>query len=167
MASASHVRARIRAVLGHQSRRLLAIEGRSGAGKTRLLRELLPTGEATRWLTARDLVDAAVRAIVDDRYATFESAFVTDQRLLVIEHVEDLRGKPRTRAEVERAVRLRAAAGGTTLLTLTTGRNTNELRRWLSDWADLTSLRSRGRALSVAPPRSGWPSARARSARPD
>jgi hypothetical protein len=58
----------------------------------------------------------------------------------VVEHLEDLRGKPRTREELRRLLRLWAANGGATLLTSTGGRGHAEIARWLGGWADIVSL---------------------------
>jgi hypothetical protein len=58
----------------------------------------------------------------------------------VVEHLEDLRGKPRTREELRRLLLLRAAHGGATLLTSTGGRGHAEIVRWLGTWADTVSL---------------------------
>jgi chromosomal replication initiation ATPase DnaA len=141
-------------LLRRKAIRPLAIEGRSGSGKTQLLRELWPEAQLTRWSSARDLIDEAVEAVRADRYAAFEEAMATDERPLVVEHIEDLRAKPRTREELKRALCLRAAGGRPTVLTLTTGRGRSEIVRWLGRWADLTSLdprRRRPAAQSVRP----------------
>ena len=58
----------------------------------------------------------------------------------MIEHIEDLRAKPQTRAELRRALLLRAAEGGATILTLTAGRGRSEMVRWLGGWTDVVSL---------------------------
>jgi len=63
-----------------------------------------------------------------------------DARPLVVEHLEDLRGKPRTRKELRRLLLGRAANGGVTLLTLTAARGTARTLRWLGGWADVVSL---------------------------
>ena len=140
MASEAAVRAKVRAVLRRRTPRPLAIEGPSGAGKTRLLREEAPESGYPRWCSAREIVDEAVEAIRGERYSEFEAALAMDPRPLVIEHLEDLRAKVRTRAELRRALHLRAAKGGATILTLTSGRSRTEIVRWLARWADVTSL---------------------------
>ena len=92
------------------------------------------------WCSAIDLVRELVEAIRGDRYAAFQTAVATDRRPLVVEHLEDLRGKPRSRAELRHLLLLRTAAGGATILTLTVGRGCPEIVRWLGGWADIVSL---------------------------
>jgi hypothetical protein len=58
----------------------------------------------------------------------------------VVEHLEDLRGKPSTREELRRLLAIRAARGGATVLTLTAGRGDTEIVGWLDGWADVVSL---------------------------
>jgi hypothetical protein len=140
MANPDTVRAKVRAVLLRRTSRTLAIEGPSGAGKTRLLREVTAEAGPAWWCAATDLVQEAVDALRGDRYAAFTTSLATDPRPLVIEHIEDLRAKPRTRAELRRALLLRAAEGRATILTLTTGRGRSEIMRWLARWADVASL---------------------------
>jgi hypothetical protein len=59
---------------------------------------------------------AAVRA---DRYERWCEVLESDSRPLVMEHLEDLRGGPRTLEEVRRCLERRLSHGGTTILTLT------------------------------------------------
>ena len=68
------------------------------------------------------------------------ATLATDPRPLVVEHLEDLRGKPSTREELRRLLVLRAANGGATVLTLTAGRDDAEIVKWLDGWADVASL---------------------------
>jgi chromosomal replication initiation ATPase DnaA len=140
MPTTAGVKLKVRTALRSRPSRPLAIEGRSGVGKTRLLRELAADAEGWWWCSARDYVEDAVEAVRAERYSTFVSAVATDARPLVIEHIQDLRAQPRTRAELRHALLLRAAAGGTTILTLTTGRSRREIVRWLGRWADVVEL---------------------------
>jgi len=148
MPTTAGVKLKVRTALRSRPSRPLAIEGRSGAGKTRLLREMGAGAEGWWWCSARDYAEDAVEAVRAERYPKFVSAVATDARPLVIEHIEDLRARPRTRTELRRALLLRAAAGGTTILTLTTGRGRREIVRWLGQWADVVEL-----ARPVASPR--------------
>jgi hypothetical protein len=59
---------------------------------------------------------AAVRA---DRYERWCEALESDPRPLVMEHLEDLRGRARTLEELRRCMERRLSHGGTTILTLT------------------------------------------------
>jgi hypothetical protein len=103
MAKPTAVKAQVQAQLRRKRPRPLAIEGPSGARKTRLLRELAEAAPVW-WCTARGLADEAVEAMRADRYVAFEKAVATDARPLVIEHIEDLRTKPRTRMELRRVL---------------------------------------------------------------
>jgi hypothetical protein len=146
---------KLTAVIRRVASRPLVIEGVSGAGKTRLLRELLPDAGAARFCTARDLVEEAVLALRENRYEAFEADLAAETRPLVIEHIEDLRGKVETRAELRRALLIRAAARRPTILTLTTGKGRSQVVRWLGRWADLASIRpSASRAQRHALPAS-------------
>lgn len=140
MASALAVGRKVRAALRRGTSRPLAIEGPSGAGKTRLLRGLAAEADPAWWCSAKDLVEEAVEAMRGDRYPAFKAAVATDTRPLMIEHIEDLRAKPQTRAELRRVLLLRAAEGGATILTLTAGRGRSEMVRWLGRWAEVVSL---------------------------
>jgi len=58
---------------------------------------------------------------------------------VVVEHLEDLRGKPRTRAELCFLLKT-ASQRRPVLLTLTRARRDGEVLRWLRGWADVVSL---------------------------
>lgn len=144
MPAAAKIRPRVVAVLSHRPSRPLAIMGRTGVGKTTLLRAVAAEAEAEPvWCSAVDLVDQIVEALRCDVYDAWRDALVTDPRPLVVEHLEDLRGKPRTREELRHLLLLRAAKGGATLLTSTGGRGHAEIVGWLGGWADFVSLDQR------------------------
>ena len=82
--------------------------GRTGTGKTSLLRrvarEALP---GTVWCSAFELATQMADAIREGRYESCRAALSADDRPLYVEHLEDLRGKPRTRVELRSCWRLR------------------------------------------------------------
>lgn len=143
VATVAEVTARSRAVLDRRGSRPLVVEGPSGAGKTTLLRAVTAEAGPCWWWTAADFAYEAAEAIRGARHRSFTSTLVADPRPLVIEHLEDLEGKTRTREELERALLVRAERGGATILTLTAGRGRAETLRWLSPWADIVSLEPR------------------------
>jgi hypothetical protein len=141
MPTAADIRPRVVAALSDRPCRPFAISGRTGVGKTTLLRAVTAEGDLEPvWYSAVDLVERVVEALRCDRYAALRAALATDPRPLVVEHLEDLRGKPSTREELRRLLVLRAASGGATVLTLTAGRDDAEIVRWLDGWADVVSL---------------------------
>lgn len=132
--------ARVAATLAQPRGRPLAIRGRSGSGKTALLRSVTAsTGSATVWLSAFDLANDLAAAIRQDRQAGFRGALIGDERPLCVEHLEDVRGQPCTRAELERLL-LQASERRPIVMTLTRGRSDGEVTRWLRSWTDLVSL---------------------------
>lgn len=62
-----------------------------------------------------------------------------DRRPLCVEHLEDLRGKTRTRHELRRLLE-HAARRRPVVLTLTCGHGDGEVVRWLATWTDLLTL---------------------------
>jgi chromosomal replication initiation ATPase DnaA len=121
-------------------RRPLALAGRPGSGKTTLLRETTRrAGRQTVWRSAFDLANELAEAIRCGRREDYAAALVEDRRPLCVEHLEDLREKPRTREEV-RLLLKRAAARRSVLLTLTRRRGDAEVVRWLRSWSEIRSL---------------------------
>jgi type II secretory pathway predicted ATPase ExeA len=111
-ASRSEIAVRIERALSARGRPL-ALVGRSGCGKTTLLRTALDRpGIEPRWTTARDLAHAMVDAIRRDTQAEGLAALAGEPRALIIEHLEDLRGRPRTLEELRRLLEARRHAGG-------------------------------------------------------
>jgi chromosomal replication initiation ATPase DnaA len=140
MPTAAGIRPRVAAALSRRPCRPLAITGRTGAGKTTLLRAAMARRDLqAAWCPAVDLVERVIEALRCDRYPALRAALVADPRPLVIEHLEDLRGKPRTRVELrsllEAATRRRAV-----LLTLTLSRGDRDVLRWLAGWVELLPL---------------------------
>lgn len=116
----------------------MCVAGRSGIGKTADLRAALRTHDLdTRWTTARETVDDIVAAMRTDRYASWCQAFTGDRRPLVIEHVEDLRGKARTMQEVRLCMEERLSRGALTILTLTLSPGAADVLEWVSGFADV------------------------------
>jgi hypothetical protein len=121
-------------------RRPLALGGRSRSGKTTLLRDAARrAGREAVWSSAFDLADQLVAAIRGGSYRAYATDLAGDLRPLCVEHVEDLRDKPRTREEL-RLLLERAALRRPVLLTLTRRRGDAEVVRWLRTWADLRSV---------------------------
>jgi chromosomal replication initiation ATPase DnaA len=138
MASADELAPRIAGVLSGPASRPLALLGRSGSGKTALLRGVTArSGREVVWGSARDLVERMREAIRDDRYPGYRATFAGDERPRCVEHVEDLRGKPATRGEVQKLLEDRAARGHCTVLTMTRTRGDAEVVEWLASWAEL------------------------------
>jgi hypothetical protein len=140
MAHAAQFNDRFARALSRPSGRPLALKGRSGSGKTTLLRRA--TGGIAKeavWLSAFDLVQGLSEAIREDRLSSYCEAFLQDERPLCVEHLEDLRGKPRTRAELERLLRS-ASRRRPVVLTLTLSSGDKEVARWLRTWTTLLSM---------------------------
>jgi chromosomal replication initiation ATPase DnaA len=151
MPTAARIRPRVAAALSRRPCRPLAFTGRTGAGTTSLLRAVVAKGDLqAAWCPAVDLVERVIEALRCDRFAALRASLVADPRPLVIEHLEDLRGKPRTRDEIRRLLLSRAANGAATILTLTTGPGGAEIVRWLGGWAEVVSL-DRARTRSARP----------------
>jgi hypothetical protein len=121
-------------------RRPLALRGSSRSGKTTLLRDSAHrAGRQTVWCSAFDLANELAAAIRGGTCESYSAALIGDRRPLCVEHLEDLRGKPRTREEL-RLLLTRAALRRPVLLTLTYTRGDAEVVRWLRSWAELRSL---------------------------
>jgi len=91
------------------------------------------------WCSAFDLANELAEAIRGGTHESYSAALVGDRRPLCVEHLEDLRGKPRTREEL-RLLLTQAALRRPVLLTLTCTGGDAELVRWLRSWAELLSL---------------------------
>jgi hypothetical protein len=108
-----------RAVSGARAR-LVCVAGRSGVGKTAHLRAAFrASNREARWTTARETVDEMAAAVRANRYERWCEVLERDPRPLVMEHLEDLRGRPLTLEELRRCMERRLSRGGTTILTLT------------------------------------------------
>jgi chromosomal replication initiation ATPase DnaA len=124
--------------LGAAGARPLALVGASASGKTRLLRTTLGARAVEpRWTTARDLVDALVEAVRSGHLDEHREAFTNDPRPLVVEHLEDVRGKTLTQRELQRLVDERIARGHAVFLTLTFHRGAQDVVDWLRACADV------------------------------
>lgn len=138
MARAAELAPKLLGGLSDLRPRPLAIRGRSGSGKTSLLRSVVrQSGREAVWGTARELVEQLAEAVRSGRYEPYRAALIDDVRPLCIEHLEDLHGKPVTRGEVRRLLEDRATRGRATLLTLTGARGDVEVLEWLESWAEL------------------------------
>ena len=137
---AAQLAPRLLAALAHPGGRPLALRGRSGSGKTALLRGLTSrTAPEAAWCSAFELAHGLADAIREGRYESYRSGLSGERRPLCVEHLEDLRGRPRTREELRRILDL-AARRRTVLLTLTRARGDAEVLRWLRPWAEILSL---------------------------
>ncbi len=140
MANAAELAPRLLAALLHPRSRPIVLQGRSGSGKTTLVKSLVrATRRDAAWCSAFDLTTQLADAIREGRYDSLCSDLARDHRPLCVEHLEDLRRKPRTREEL-RVVLARAAKRRPVLLTLTRSRGTAEVVRWLRPWVQLLSL---------------------------
>ena len=140
MAHAAELAPRLLAALSQPRSRPIALQGRSGSGKTTLLRSLVrATQREAVWCSAFDLTTQLSDAIRKGRYESLRAGLVRDNRPLCVEHLEDLRGKPRTREEL-RLLLTQAATRRPVLLTLTRSRGAAEVVSWLRPWAQLLSL---------------------------
>ena len=121
-------------------KRPLALRGRSRSGKTTLLRDSARrAGRQAVWCSAFDLANELAEAIRGGTHESYSAALIGDRRPLCVEHLEELRGKPRTREEL-RLLLTQAALRRPVLLTLTRTRGDAELVRWLRPWAELLTL---------------------------
>jgi chromosomal replication initiation ATPase DnaA len=131
-------RGAIARALAAQAPRPLCLVGRSGGGKTTLLRQALAEdGVEARWTTARDVVDEIVHAMRSGRYDRWREAFARDPRPVVIEHLEDLHGKRQTQQELGQLLDLRLSRGLAVVLTLTLEAKVVEMVEWLGACCDL------------------------------
>lgn len=141
MTPANEIVPRLLEALAEPPARPLAILGRTGTGKTRLLRSVgARAGRDVVRESARDLVQQMTTSIRDDRYPGYREAFAGDERPRFLEHVEDLRGMAVTRDEVRRLLEDRAARGHCTVLTMTRSRGDAEVVEWLASWAELVRV---------------------------
>ncbi len=128
-------------VLSGAATRPLALVGRSGCGKSTLLRTAFSAhGVEVAWTTARDLVDGVVAAIRTGQIEAHREAFVNDARPLVVEHLDDLRGKVLTQHELRQLVDARVAQGHAVFLTLTVQQRTDDVAEWLGECAEVVQI---------------------------
>ena len=140
MRDTTQVHARLVAAFSGPSSRPLALRGPSGSGKTTLVRRV--SSQAQRqavWVTAFEFVHELTAAIREDRYRAYSDALAADGRPLCIEHLEDLRDKPQTRAIVQRLLE-RAVRHRPVLLTLTRSSRDAEVASWLRSWTELLTI---------------------------
>jgi chromosomal replication initiation ATPase DnaA len=124
--------------LAARAPRPLALVGRSGCGKTTLLRAALEAaGAEPLWTTARALADTIVDAIRRGAHDEVLATLVDEPRPLVIEHLEDVRGMPRTLEELRLLLEARRRRGLPVFLTLTTRPGAGDIARWLVRHAEV------------------------------
>jgi hypothetical protein len=118
----------------------LALSGRSGSGKTSLLRSAgEQAGREIAWFSATELVTELVDCIRDDRYASSEKLLAGDERPICVEHLEDLEEKPVARRELQLML-AKASAYRPVLLTVTRRKGDRAVHRWLESWTRVVSL---------------------------
>jgi hypothetical protein len=118
--------------------RLVCVAGRSGVGKTAHLRAAFRAiSREARWTTAREAADEMAAAVRANRYESWCEALESEPRPLVMEHLEDLRGRPRTLAELRRSMERRLFRGGTTILTLTLTAAADDVLDSVSQYAEV------------------------------
>ena len=140
MARPAEIAPRLIAALVRPGQRPVGLQGPSGRYKTTLLRRLLSRETAgASWSSASDLTHEMTAAMREERYSAWRDALCADDRPLCVEHVEDLRGLPRTREEVKHLLTA-AAARRRVVVTLTRSRSDGAVVRWLRSWADVYSL---------------------------
>jgi chromosomal replication initiation ATPase DnaA len=141
MATTHDVKLQVLAALSRSSRRPLAIVGKTGAGKTTILRSVAREAVSSPiWWSAEDLLHGLVEAAWEKRYGALEDEIACDRRPYFIEHMEDLRERPATRAEFEWLFRRRAESGGPTVVSVTVARGSDEVVDWLQGCAEVIAL---------------------------
>lgn len=141
MTPENEIAPRLRQALAESPTRPLVVLGRTGTGKTRLLRSVVSRARhEVVHASARHLVEHMIKAIRDAHYPIYREAFTGDERHWFLEHVEDLRGLAATRDEVRRLLEERAARGHHTVLTMTRVRGDGEILEWLASWTELLAL---------------------------
>jgi chromosomal replication initiation ATPase DnaA len=141
MSTADDLAPALRAALSNPCHRPVAIRGRTRAGKTTLLRRVASECRVEPiFRSAFDLAGEMADAIRSDRFDRYRSGLTGDERPLVVEHLEDLRGKPSTREELRHILQSRRDQGHATLLTVTNGRGDAEVVEWLEGWSDVLLL---------------------------
>jgi hypothetical protein len=131
----------IRRALDAAAGRPVCVVGPSGSGKTTHLRAVFAADErAPVWTTARDTVDSLVAAMRQDPAARWQAAFTDEPRPVVVEHLEDMRGRLRTMDVLRDVFEMRASLGHRTVLSLTLGPGAEAVLAWVKDFADVIPL---------------------------
>ena len=127
--------------LSRSEKRALCLMGPSGAGKTTTLREILQSrGVEARWAAARELVGEMVEALRAGDWERWVEALASDPRPLVLEHAEDLQGRPRTMEELHHLLDRRLSRGHPVLITVTLSAACEDVVAWLSQCADVIRM---------------------------
>ena len=101
MTCAAQLAPRVFTAVRRPGARPLVLSGRAGTGKTSLLRRVArEAAPGTVWCSAFEFATQMADAIREGRYESYRAALSADDRPLYVEHLEDLRGKPRTRVEL-------------------------------------------------------------------
>lgn len=141
MPTADEIAPAVRAAFYGPAQALLTVRGRSRAGKTTLLRRAASEcGVEPIFRPAFDLAVEMTDAMRHGRFERYRGELTAEERPLVVEHLEDLKGKPATREELRRLLQSRRDEGHVTLLTLTDGRGDAEVVEWLEGWSEVLRL---------------------------
>ena len=141
MSIADELAPAVRAAFSKAAHAPVAIRGRTRAGKTTLLRRVASECRVEPvFRSAVDLTREMADAIRSDRFDRYRSALTGDERPLVVEHLEDLRGKPSTREELRHLLQSRRDQGHATLLTVTNATGDAEVIEWLEGWSEVLLL---------------------------
>jgi len=140
MTCAAELAPRLLTAVRRPGARPLVLSGRTGTGKTSILRRVArEAAPGTVWCSAFEFATQMADAIREGRYESYRAALSADDRPLYVEHLEDLRGKPRTRVEL-RSLLEAATRRRPVLLTLTRSRGDRDVLRWLRGWVELLPL---------------------------
>jgi chromosomal replication initiation ATPase DnaA len=141
MSTADELAPAVRAAFSKAAPAPVVIRGRTRAGKTTLLRRLASECRVEPvFRSAFDLTGEMADAIRSDRFDHYSNGLTRDERPLVVEHLEDLRGKPSTREELRHILQSRRDQGHATLLTVTNAMGDAEVVEWLDGWTEVLLL---------------------------
>ena len=141
MSTADELAPALRSAFSKAAPAPVAIRGCTRAGKTTLVRRVASECRVEpTFRSAFDLAGEMVAAIRGDCFDRFRRALTEDERPLVVEHLEDLRGKPSTREEFRHLLQSRTDQGHATILTVTNATGDAEVVEWLDGWTEVLLL---------------------------